>query len=89
MSIPGRRSRSILQEINNYVPEKNKEEMFEMRAHHVISSAIFLFEMLEEHYTEDEMENLKKRFISSIKGNDPERFIRSIRKIKEGKNAAK
>lgn len=81
-----KRASSILHEISNYVPERNKEELIESRANHVISSAIFLLEMIEETYSEDEAEQLKKRLISSIKGHDPKRFIRSIRKVKESRN---
>lgn len=80
------RTRSILHEISNYVPEKNKEDLIETRANHVIASAIHLLEMIEDTYTEEEAEQLTRRFISSIKGQDPNRFVRSIRKIKESKD---
>jgi hypothetical protein len=78
-------SKSILHEISTFVPEKNKEDLIETRAHHVISSAIFLLEMIEETYSEEEADQLKRRFLSSIKGQDPRRFSRSIRKVKENK----
>lgn len=78
--------KSILHEISTFVPEKNKEELIESRANHVISSAIFLIEMIEETYSEEEADQLKKRLLSSIKGHDPKRFIRSIRKVKESKH---
>lgn len=80
------RTRSILHEISNYVPEKNKEDLIETRANHVIASAIHLLEMIEDTYTEEEADRLTRRFISSIKGQDPNRFVRSIRKIKESKD---
>ncbi len=82
------RSRSILQEISNYVPQKNKEDLIEMRAQHAIAASIFLIEMIESSYSAEEAEQLVKRFMSSIKGQDPDRFVRSIRKIKESKNNA-
>jgi hypothetical protein len=78
--------KSILQEISNYVPQKNKEDLIEMRAQHAIAASIFLIEMIESTYSADESDQLVKRFISSIKGHDPERFVRSIRKIKESKD---
>ena len=78
--------KSILQEISNYVPQKNKEDLIEMRAQHAIAASIFLIEMIESSYGADESDQLVKRFISSIKGHDPERFVRSIRKIKESKD---
>lgn len=81
-----KKAKSILHEINNYVPKKNKEDLIEMRAHHAISAAIFLLEMIDEAYSPEEADQLKKRFISSIKGSDPNRFVRSIRKVKESKD---
>jgi hypothetical protein len=72
--------------LSRYVPEESKEEAFEMRAQHIISSAMNLLESLEKEYSDEEFEQLKKRFISSIKGSDPKRFSRSIMKIKESKD---
>lgn len=80
-----RKSKSILQEINSFVPEKNKEDLIESRAQHVISSAIFLMEMIENHYSAEEADQLYKRFFSSIKGQDPRRFSRAIKRIQESK----
>ena len=71
--------------LSRYVPEENKEDAYEMRAHHIISSAINLLEAMESEYSDEDFDQLKKRFISSIKGNDPKRFSRSIMKIKESK----
>ena len=79
----GNRTKSILHEISNYVPKKNKADLIEARANHVISSAIFLIELIDESYSGEEAEQLKKRLLSSIKSNDPSKFIRSIRKVKE------
>ena len=81
-----KRTTGILHEISTYVPMKNKEDTIEMRAHHVISSAIFLMETIDESYEPDEAEQLKKRLLSSIRGYDPDRFKRSIRKVKESRH---
>lgn len=77
------RSRSILQEISSYVPAKNKEQIVEARAEHVISSAINLLNLINENFSAEEAEQLEKRFLSSIRGRDAKRFVRGIRKIKE------
>jgi uncharacterized protein (UPF0305 family) len=74
-------TRSILQEINKYVPSKNKEEIIESRAHHIITSAINILDLIRENYSPEEAEQLEKRFLSSIKGKDPRRFSRSIKKV--------
>ena len=80
------RTTGILHEISTYVPLKNKEDTIEMRAHHVISSAMFLMETIDECYSHEEAEQLKKRLLSSIRGGDPDRFKRSIRKVKESRD---
>jgi hypothetical protein len=76
---------SIMRALSRYMPEESREDAFEMRAQHIISSAMNLLESLEKEYNAEEFDQLKKRFISSIRGNDPKRFSRSIMKIKESK----
>ena len=83
MSI-NRKSRSILEEISTYVPKKGKEELIEARAQHIIVSAINLLESIDEYFSPDEAEMLKKRFVSSIRGADPNRFTRMVKRVKGG-----
>lgn len=83
MSI-NRRSRSILEEISAYVPQKSKEELIEARAQHIIVSAINLLESIDESFSPEDAEALKKRFVSSIRGADPNRFTRMVKRIKTG-----
>lgn len=82
-----RRSRSILEEISSYVPQKSKEDLIEARAQHIIVSAINLLESIDETFTPVEAEALKKRFVSSIRGADPNRFTRMVKRIKLGENS--
>ena len=83
MSI-NRRSRSILEEISAYVPQRSKEELIEARAQHIIVSAINLLESIDESFSAEDAEALKKRFVSSIRGADPNRFTRMVKRIKNG-----
>lgn len=83
MSI-NRRSRSILEEISAYVPQKSKEDLIEARAQHIIVSAINLLESIDDSFSPAEAEALKKRFVSSIRGSDPARFTRMVNRIKDG-----
>ena len=85
MSI-NRKSRSILEEISTYGPQKSKEDLIEARAQHIIVSAINLLESIDEHFSVEEAESLKKRFVSSIRGSDPNRFTRMVKRIKFGDN---
>ena len=77
---------SIMKALSRYVPVESREDAFEMRAQHIISSAINLLETLEREYDKEDFDQLQKRFISSIRGQDPKRFSRSIMKIKESKD---
>ncbi len=79
-----RRSRSILEEISSYVPQKTKEDVIESRAQHIIASAINLLESIDESFSADDAEALKKRFMSSIRGADPNRFTRMVKRIRHG-----
>lgn len=83
MSI-NRKSRSILEEISSYVPARSKEDLIEARAQHIIVSAINLLEAIDESFGPLEAEALKKRFVSSIRGADPNRFTRMVNRIKNG-----
>ena len=78
-------SRSILEELQRAVPNKTKEHVLESRGHHIISSAVNFLDVLTENYTEEEAEQITRRFLSAIRGGDPKRFIRQIRKIREAK----
>lgn len=66
------------------MPQKNKEDLIDSRAQHIISSAINLFESIDNSFSPNEADALKKRFISSIKGADASRFSRMMKRIKNG-----
>lgn len=78
-------SRSMLEELQRAVPSKSKEHVVESRGHHIISSAVNFLEVLTENYTDEEAEKITRRFLSAIRGGDPQRFVRQIRKIREAK----
>lgn len=79
------RTKSVLEEISSFIPNDKKEEAIEARASHAISSAIHVLELIEESFDEEESEKLKKRFLNSIKNNDPDKFTRSVIRLKEQK----
>lgn len=80
-----KKTTSILQEINDFVPDRNREDIIESRASHAISQAMFIIDMINETYSEEEADVLVKRFVNSIRTGDPAKFSRSIKKIKESK----
>lgn len=83
------RTRSILQELNEIAEVRNKDQLFESRAANIINSAINLLESLHKHYTPEQADELERRFINAIRGQDPAKFSRGIRKITESRRPKK
>ncbi len=83
------RTRSILQELNELAEVRNKDDLFESRAVNIINSAINLLETLHKHYDAESADELERRFLNAIRGQDPAKFTRGIKKIVENRKAAK
>jgi hypothetical protein len=84
-----RATRSLLEELNAISNKKNSEAIIESRATHVIDSAINLLSLIKENFPPEQAYELERRFINSIKGNDPNKFIRSIRKLRDNKETVR
>jgi hypothetical protein len=80
-------TRSILEELNDIADVRNTESLIESRAMNVITSAINLLESIRKHYDADTELELERRLVNSIKGSDPAKFTRGIRKIAESRKA--
>ena len=81
------RTRSILQELNEIAEVRNKDALFESRATNIINSAINLLESLHKQYTPEQADELERRFVNAIRGQDAAKFTRGIRKITESRKA--
>lgn len=81
--------KSILDELDEIVPTKDKHTLVEARAHHFITSGIHLIELIEEHFTPEEADELTRRLFNALKGRNPIKFQRKIRQIQESNNASK
>jgi hypothetical protein len=79
------RTRSILQELNELAEVRNKDALFESRATNIINSAINLLESIHKNYTPEQADELERRFINAVRGQDPAKFTRGIRKIVESR----
>ena len=82
-----KQTRSILQELNSFSNKKDVELIVESRALHVINGAINILEMVKENFPEEVALDLERRLINSIRGGDPDKFRRGIRKIQESKRS--
>ncbi len=79
------RTRSILQELNELAEIRNKDSLVESRATNIINSAINLLESIHKNYTAEQADELERRFINAIRGQDTAKFTRGIRKIAESR----
>jgi hypothetical protein len=84
-----RTTRSLLEELNSITEKKNSEAVIEARATHVIDSAINLLTLIRENFSTEDAYELERRLINSIKGSDPSKFTRSIRRLRDNKETAK
>jgi hypothetical protein len=78
-------TRSILQELNQIASVRNVDSVIESRATNIINSAINLIESINKHYDPEMADELERRLLNAIKGQDPAKFTRGIRKISEAR----
>lgn len=84
-----RNTRSLLEELNDIAVKKDAEAVIESRAVHVIDSAINLINSIKENFDPETAYELERRLINSIRGSDPAKFTRGIRKLRDAKETAK
>jgi hypothetical protein len=78
-----KKTRSLLEELDSHFIEKDKENVLESRADHVIQGAINLINTIRESYDPDMAAELERRLLNSIRAQDPNKFIRGIRRIRK------
>jgi len=83
------KTRSILQELNEVAERRNTDALIESRATNIINSAINLLESIHKHYDAEIAAELERRLINSIKGADPAKFVRGVRKLAEARKQNK
>ena len=79
-------TRSILEELSNISFTKDKENVVESRASHILDSAIRLLTYIKENFDPETAYKLEKRFHSAIKNMDASKFSKSVARIKENKH---
>ena len=75
-----KKTRSLLEELDSMYVEREARHVIENRANNIIISAIRLLEKIDETYTADQAENLKRKLINAINHRDPGKFTRTVRK---------
>ena len=76
-----KKTRSILDELDSLRLHRDKENLVENRANHVITGAINLINFIRENYDKEQSEELERRLINSIRSQDTSKFTRGIKRI--------
>ena len=76
---------SILDELTDYAPLKDRDLFIESRAQQLIASATHLLKLIKESYDFDTADDLSKRLIRAIATNDEDKFRRKVRAIRESR----
>jgi hypothetical protein len=75
-----RKTKSILEELNGMVSERDRKHVIENRGEHIINSAINLINEMRLHYDPETAGDLERRLINSIRNQDIKRFSRGIQR---------
>ena len=81
-----KKTQSLLDELTNVSFAKDKENVVESRASHIIDSAIRLMSFIRENFDPETAYKLEKRFHSSIRNMDSNKFAKGVARIKENKD---
>lgn len=75
-----RRTRSILDELDDLYAERDRRLVIESRANNIIASAINLLEQIDQTFPPEQAENLTRKLLNAIRTRDVDRFSRTVRK---------
>ena len=81
-----KRTRSILEELNELGRNHGNDRLIETTANNIIESSINLINRIGSTYDQETANELERKFINAIKSGDPRKFKRGIAKIIEAKN---
>ncbi len=78
-----KKTRSILDELAHMPVVRDRDNLVESRATHVIQGAINLVNYIKENYNTEEAAELERRLLNSIRAQDPSKFARGVRRFKK------
>ncbi len=76
-------TRSLLDELASIGAQRDQESLIESRASNVIAGAINLINYIKEHYDAETADELERRLLNSIRSQEPAKFTRKIRSLRE------
>ena len=77
-----KKTRSLLEELDTLRLHKDRENLVESRANHVITGAINLIQFIRENYDSTQAEELERRLLNSIRAQDSSKFSRGVKRLK-------
>ena len=77
-----KKTKSILDELDTLLTSRDREAFIEARAGNVIQGAINLLNFIRENYDHETAGELERRLLNSIRGQDPAKFARGVRKLR-------
>ena len=77
-----KKTRSRLEELDTLRLHKDRENLVESRANHVITGAINLIQFIRENYDTAQAEELERRLLNSIRAQDSSKFSRGVKRLK-------
>lgn len=77
-----KKTRSLLEELDSLRLHKDRENLVESRANNIIQGAINLVNFIRENYEPAAAEELERRLINSIRSQDPAKFTRGVKRLK-------
>ncbi len=77
-----KKTRSLLEELDTLRLHKDRENLVESRANHVITGAINLIQFIRENYDAAQAEELERRLLNSIRAQDSSKFSRGVKRLK-------
>lgn len=72
--------KSILTEIDSIAKSENKSLLVESRANHLITSAINLFEFIQNNFSEEQSAVLERKLFNAIKARNPDKFTKAVKR---------
>jgi hypothetical protein len=75
-----KKTRSLLEELDEMYVQRDSRLVIENRASNIIASAIRLLEQIDATYPAEQAENLKRKLLNAINQRDPGKFTRTVRR---------
>jgi hypothetical protein len=75
-----KRTRSILEELDDLYIERDRRLLIENRAANIIANAIRLLEQIDTEFPPEQADNLTRKLLNAIRTRDSGKFSRSVRR---------